>query len=162
VLFQEAALIDDEEIPILDQMIESVLRARDDGEVSSKTVRADLYIRTYEDTEYFFEMKSPVPNKDICLVVTERILYFHLLRGLPRPKVQAYYAMAYNPYGAERADYNWSVGKVYLPFEQGTLIGQEFWNIVGGPATYEELLDIYAEVGHDKSKYIIESLTLGF
>ena len=69
--------------------------------------------------------------------------------------------MAYNPYGPHRTDYRWSVAKMYLPFDEATLIGREFWTIVGGETTYEELLDIYAEVGRDKTKYILESLGLG-
>ena len=139
-------------------MIAAVLDARDNGEVSTRTTQADLYIRTSQGVEYFFEIKTPVPNKDICYSLLNRILYNHLIRGLPRPQVLSYAAFAYNPYGNARADYRWSVAKLYLPFEQATLIGDEFWRLIGGETTYVELLDIYAEVGRDKSKYLIESL----
>ncbi len=161
VLFEHAAEIDDER-PTLEAMIETVLNARDEGEVSERITRSDLYIRSHEGVEMFFEIKSPVPNKDQCFTIINRILRNHLIRGLPRPQVQSYFAMAYNPYGPERKDYKWSVAKMYLPFEQATLIGHEFWNIVGGPTAYEELLDIYHEVGRDKSKHIIDSLAFGF
>lgn len=70
--------------------------------------------------------------------------------------------MAYNPFGPTRAHYQWSNALNYMPFEQAVIIGQEFWNIVGGPTTYQELLEIYQEVGHDKSKYIIDALGFGF
>lgn len=148
--------------PSLEKMIETILNARDTGEVSLRSARSDLYIRTHDGVELFFEIKSPAPNKDQCLAMTQRILRHHLIRGLPRPQVQSYFAMAYNPYGPERKDYRWSLARMYLPFDQATLIGHEFWNIVGGPTTYEELLDIYHEVGRDKSKHIIDSLAFGF
>lgn len=151
-----------DEIPTLDQMIAAVLDARDEGEMSPRDTRSDLYIRAHNGTEYFFEIKTPVPNKDICFSLTYRILYNHLIRGLPRPQVQSYAAFAYNPYGGTRADYRWSVAKRYLPFEQATLIGDEFWRIIGGETAYVELLEIYAEVGHDRSERIIDSLTQSF
>lgn len=76
--------------------------------------------------------------------------------------VQSYFAMAYNPYGQMRADYRWSFARMYTPFDQAVVTGDEFWNIVGGPTVYEELLEIYQEVGHDKSKYMLDALAFGF
>ena len=51
---------------------------------------------------------------------------------------------------------------IITPFNQAILIGHEFWNIVGGPGTYEELLEIYQEVGREKTKYILDTLAFGF
>lgn len=51
---------------------------------------------------------------------------------------------------------------MYTPFDQAVVTGDEFWNIVGGPTVYEELLEIYQEVGHDKSKYMLDALAFGF
>jgi hypothetical protein len=148
--------------PNLNSMVQAVLDARRTDDERLFRVRADLYIRKHNGEELFFELKSPVPNKGQCLEVTQRILRFHLLRTQPRPQVQGYFAMAYNPYGPSRNDYKWSMAKNYLPFDQGVLIGQEFWEIVGGPTAYEELLAIYQEAGREKSKYIIDSLAFGF
>jgi hypothetical protein len=148
--------------PDLDKMIQTVLDARSIDDKHTFMVRADLYIRKHNGEELFFEIKSPVPNKGQCVEVTQRILRFHLLRAQPRPRVQGYFAMAYNPFGPARDDYKWSMAKNYLPFDEGVLIGQEFWELVGGPTAYEELLDIYQEAGREKSKYIIDSLAFGF
>lgn len=145
-------------VPDLDEMIAAVLKARDSAGQSLRSTRTDLYIRTHDDIEYFLEIKSPQPNKDQCFRMLQRILHNHVIRGLPRPRVQSYFAMAYNPYGGTRADYRWSVAQLYLPFEQATLIGDEFWRVIGGETTYEEVLEIYAEVGHDKRKYMLDSL----
>lgn len=148
--------------PSLQSMIQSVLALRDVGQVELRTSRADLFVLANDGTKYFFEIKSPVPNKGQCLEVTERILRFHLITGAPRPQVQAYFAMAYNPYGSSRESYKWSMAKTYAPYEQAVIIGQEFWNIIGGPTAYLELLEIYHEVGREKSKYMIDALAFGF
>jgi len=72
--------------PDLDSMINSVLRANNSGESVDRAYKADLYILSNDGDEYYFEMKSPKPNKDQCLVVTQRILRFHALRNQARPK----------------------------------------------------------------------------
>jgi hypothetical protein len=79
-----------------------------------------------------------------------------------RPQVQSYYAMPYNPYGASKSDYKWSQAISYLPFDEAVLIGQDFWNLVGGETAYGELLEIYLEVGREKGKYMLDSLAFGF
>ncbi len=148
--------------PDLDSMINSVLRANNSGESVDRAYKADLYILSNDGDEYYFEMKSPKPNKDQCLVVTQRILRFHALRNQARPKVRGYFAMAYNPYGNSREDYNWSIAKNYMPYDEGLLIGDEFWNVVGGATAYQELLEIYRHVGKVKAKYILDALAFGF
>ena len=160
-IFEHAANSRDHK-PSFEEMIQCVLDARREDDLEERSVRADLYIRAKDGTQFFFEIKSPMPNKGQCLEVTQRLLRFHLLCGQSRPAVHAYFAMAYNPYGPMRADYRWSFALGYTPFDQAVVIGHEFWNIVGGPTAYEELLEIYQEVGHDKSKYLLDALAFGF
>lgn len=148
--------------PPLEEMIKNVLAARDGGGAETRVARADLYVLAKDGTQYFFEMKSPMPNKGQCLEVTQRLLRFHLFTGESRPHVQAFFAMAYNPYGPTRAHYKWSMTPKYTPFDQAVIVGQEFWTLVGGPTTYEELLGIYQEVGRDKSKFMLDALAFGF
>ncbi len=148
--------------PSLHAMIEAVMGARRDDDLSQRTSRADLYILEKDGNELFFEMKSPMPNKGQCLEVTQRVLRFHLLRGSGRPVVSSYFAMAYNPYGPNRSDYRWSFALNYTPFDEMILLAQEFWELVGGRTAYEELIEIYREVGHEKAKYMVDALAFGF
>ncbi|BAZ66037.1 hypothetical protein NIES4106_07830 [Fischerella sp. NIES-4106] len=148
--------------PSLEQMITAVLNTRHSDNLETKKVRADLYILANDGKEFLFEIKSPKPNKGQCLEVTQRLLRFHLLLGKKRPQLQAYYAMPYNPYGVTKADYKWSQALSYTPFHEAVVIGNEFWNIIGGATTYEELLEIYLEVGREKSKYMLDVLAFGF
>lgn len=148
--------------PSFEQMVTAVLDARRSDDLITKTVRTDLYILANDGTEYLFEIKSPKPNKGQCLEVIQRLLRFHLLRGAKRPQLQAYYAMPYNPYGVIKSVYKWTQARNYLPFNEIVAIGDEFWNIVGGATAYEELLEIYLEVGREKSKYMLDALAFGF
>ena len=50
----------------------------------------------------------------------------------------------------------------YMPFDDAVIIGSEFWNIVGGETAYQELLEIYLEVGNEKSKHMLDTLAFGF
>ena len=148
--------------PSFTEMTKAVLDAQANDEQQERSARADLYILDHQGYEFFFEIKSPVPNKGQCLEVTQRLLRFHLLRNRERPLVQSYFAMAYNPYGPTRSDYRWSYPQNYMPFDQAVVIAQEFWTIIGGPTAYGELLDIYREVGQSKIKYILDTLAFGF
>ncbi|HID85182.1 MAG TPA: TdeIII family type II restriction endonuclease [Anaerolineales bacterium] len=139
------------------EWVEEVLRAESEAVVQRRIV-ADLYLRDEKGFEYFFELKSPRPNKGQCLEVTQRLLRAHALRRAPRPQVQAFYAMAYNPYGEDREDYAHSIALNYLDMEHEALLGREFWEFLGGEGTYEELLNIYCEVGNEHGKALLDAL----
>lgn len=69
--------------------------------------------------------------------------------------------MTYNPYGARVEDYRHRFALQYLDMENQVLLGAQFWTLVGGEGTYEELLGIYAEVGREKGKAMIDTLAFG-
>jgi hypothetical protein len=139
----------------LDDMVAAVLSKAADGEAEELSVTVDLYILRHDGGELFFEIKSPQPNKGQCLEVTQRLLRTHLARCKPRPQVQAYFAMPYNPYGDSRSDYRWGYAQNYTPYEDAVRIGEEFWSLVGSDSTYSELLQIYAEVGQECEQAIL-------
>ncbi len=125
-----------------------------------QTQIADLYIKDKKQNEIFFEIKSPKPNKGQCLEVTERLLHIHAVKHADAPRVRTYFAMAYNPYGSSKASYTHSFTLRYLDIKNEVLIGKEFWDLVGGKGTYEEVLEIYREVGREKGPDMIEQLAL--
>jgi hypothetical protein len=114
---------------------------------SRKTIVIDLYLEGLDGTEYYFEMKSPLPNKDQCIATTEKFLWIHAMR--PQGKVVTKYAMAFNPFGDDRTTYRHSIAKKYLDLKTQVLIGQEFWDLLAGEGAYLELLDVYKEVGQE-------------
>lgn len=132
------------------------------GNGIERTCVADLYLRTKTGQEMYFEIKSPKPNKGQCLEVTDRLLKLHAIRKKAPPAVRTFFAMAYNPYGDSRSYYKHSFTLNYLDFRNQVIIGKEFWDIVGGKGTYEELLEIYREVGKQKGPDMFDQLALSY
>lgn len=141
-------------------LIKRVLAAGGDR-TEPRTSIADLYLKCHDSREYFFEIKSPKPNKGQCLEATARLLQIHAIAGQASPNVNAYYAMAYNPFGS-REDYKHSFSMNYMDITNEVLLGEEFWSIVGGAGTYGEVLDVYREVGLEKGPSMLDKLALGY
>ncbi|MCX7992394.1 MAG: TdeIII family type II restriction endonuclease [Fimbriimonadales bacterium] len=158
VLEKQIERLDAGEPASLAEMTRLVLNARSGTNTRTIRIVADLFVKKHNGTELYFEMKSPVPNKGQCLEVTQRLLRIQLARGIGLPAVQTYFAMPYNPYGGDRSNYQWGYARRYLPFDDGVLIGEEFWNLLGGKGTYERLLEIYYEVGQAKANALLELL----
>lgn len=143
------------------RMVELVLDAQG-TEMVERVAIADLYLLDEKEHEHFFEIKSPKPNKGQCLEITERLLRIHAMRRATRPQVSAYFAMGYNPYGMTRTSYTHSFSLQYLDMKNQVLLGPEFWSYIGGDGTYEELLEVYREVGREMSKTIVDALAFGY
>jgi hypothetical protein len=158
---QIVSRINEGQTPDFPALIAEVLQVGDENWVERPAI-ADLYLKDKDGHEYFFEIKSPKPNKGQCLEVTERLLRIHAITQKNRPGVNAYFAMAYNPYGARLEDYRHSFGLRYLDMQNEVLLGEDFWTLIGGAGTYEELLEIYQEVGSGKGKAMIDALAFGF
>jgi hypothetical protein len=141
-------------------LITEVLAIEDSVWVERPAI-ADLYLEDNDGRRYYFEIKSPKPNKGQCLEIAERLLRVHAITQENRPRVNAYFAMAYNPYGSQKENYRHSFSLQYLDMTREVLLAEEFWTIIGGENTYNELLDIYREVGMDKGKTMIDALVFG-
>jgi len=149
------------ETPDFPALVAEVLRIKDGHQVQRPAI-ADLYLKDNSGHEFFFEIKSPKPNKGQCLEVTERLLRIHAITGKNRPHVNAYFGMAYNPFGTRLEDYGHAFALRYLDMRHEVLLGPDFWTLLGGNGTYEELLRIYAKVGKEKGKAMIDALAFGF
>lgn len=123
---------------------------------------ADLRVADEAGNESFFEIKSPKPNKGQCLEVTQRLLRIHAIRRAAPPRVRTYYAMAYNPWGEAPHTYDHSFAKTYLDMTNQVQVGAEFWDYLGGPGTYHEILEVYQEVGREKGPDMLDRLALGY
>jgi len=107
---------------------------------------SDLFVERQDQTELYFEMKTPKPNKDTSKAMKRGILLISALRkGHP---VQAFGSAAYNPYG-DGAAYTWNYARQFMEIERDFLVGRSFWSAIGEPSTYDELLPIASEVGEE-------------
>jgi hypothetical protein len=66
---------------------------------------------------------------------------FKLLAMEQKNVDEAYYALPYNPYG-KKEDYAWSFPKRWFDMKKdpSVLIGNEFWDLLGGKGTYEAFI----------------------
>ncbi len=134
--------------------------AEDGGEI--RPVTSDLYVKTHSGEEWYFEIKSPMPNKGQCLEATSRLLHICAIRHEQYPKLRTHFAMGYNPYGEDKSDYKWSFAVRHMDMKNQVVIGREFWDLLGGEDTYDDLLSIYNEVGREKAKYLLDKLMLNY
>lgn len=105
------------------------------------TVVCDIFVQSYSSKKsYAFELKAPLPNSDQTKVSKEKI--FKLLAMSPGKVDGAFYALPYNPYGANKADYQWTFPMRWFDMHNDpcVLIGNEFWDFIGGAGTYANFI----------------------
>lgn len=61
---------------------------------------------------------------------------------------ESFYALAYNPYG-KKEDYNWSFPMRWFDMhhDESVLIGDEFWDFIGGGGTYKNFISEINSLG---------------
>ncbi len=119
------------------------------GESIPVSVMCDIFIHNKETvTKYAFELKAPLPNSDQTKVSKEKM--FKLLAMSPKQVDFAYYALPYNPYG-KKEDYKWSFPMRWFNMNQdeSVLIGDEFWDLIGGEGTYSNFIKEVNLLGKD-------------
>jgi len=68
---------------------------------------------------------------------------------------EAYYALPYNPYG-KRENYSWSFPARWFNMKEdkSVLIGNEFWEHIGGKGTYQTFITAVNEIGKEYREQI--------
>lgn len=122
--------------------VQEILTAAE-GNPREIVVTADLFIEDFTEGPFFAEIKTPRPNLDIAAESKKKILTFVALHANQNP--QAYLAFPYNPF-LTRKGYQHGFTARIMDMEAEVLIGDEFWDRIGGKGTYEQLLDIIAKV----------------
>jgi hypothetical protein len=135
----------DRKRPNWDEELAYVLKGR--GKAIPLTVICDVYVEDRKrGKKYSFELKAPLPNSDQTKVSKEKMLK---LFSMNPPQVEgAYYALPYNPFG-RRENYNWSFPERWFNMRQDkvVLIGDEFWEKIGGIGTYQAFIEAVNEIG---------------
>ena len=120
-----------------------------DGEDIPVSVICDVFAEDIENKRRFaFELKAPLPNSDQTKVSKEKILKLYSME--PRQINEAYYALPYNPYRT-RENYNWSFPARWFNMKEDkvVLIGEEFWERIGGLGTYKAFIEAVNEIGRE-------------
>ena len=129
------------------------------GPVIPVSVVCDVYAEDIKQgRKYAFEFDAPLPNSDQTKVSKEKILKLY---SMDPPQVSAaFYALPYNPYG-RRQDYAWSFPARWFDMRNDpvVLIGDEFWEMIGGTGTYQAFLTAVNDIApHYKERIYREYL----
>lgn len=112
-------------------------------------IMCDVYAEDISrNPRYAFELKAPLPNSDISKVSKEKILKLYAMR--PMQVDEAYFALPYNPYRI-RDNYSWSFPARWFNMQEDkiVLIGDEFWEKIGGVGTYQVFIAAVNEIGRE-------------
>lgn len=121
------------------------------GDFVVREIISDLWVRNGKNESYI-SLKTVKPNKDQAKLAKNNML---LLKAHDET-YDTYFSLYYNPGGPAKSDYNWSVPNKFFSMrtDRCVLIGQEYWDFIGGVGTYEELLEIFKVVGEVTQKQL--------
>lgn len=130
--------------PNWDEELSYILKGK--GKDIPVKVVCDLYIEDEYNKKYAFELKAPFPNSDQTKVSKEKLLKLYCMN--PSLIDEAYFTLPYNPYKVKE-NYAWSFPKRWFNMNEDkvVLIGNEFWDKIGGEGTYHSLIDAVNEIG---------------
>ena len=110
-------------------------------------IRADLFLKKGNE-EYYIEIKTAKPNIDVFTKSKQKLLEWIALR---KKKVNTILAIPYNPYYPE--PYSRFTMQGYLD-DKEIYVAEKFWGLLGDEGTYEEILDIFDEIGKELKQKI--------
>jgi hypothetical protein len=123
--------------------IEDVLLvSSSDGRFQKSGNIADFFMRRGND-EFYFEIKTVKPNIDIFEKSKTKLLEWVARK---RKSIKVFLAFPYNPYHPNPYSRFTEVGM--MDHSNDFLIGEEYWDMLGGENTFAELLNVFDEVGN--------------
>lgn len=115
--------------------------------VKIKPPKVDLYLESFDGSEYYFDIKTAKPNIGDFKQYKRNLLEWVALRGYKgRPnQIFTMIAIPYNPYEPQPYQ-RWTLQGLF-DYQLEVKVGEEFWDFLGGHGTYNELLQIFEDVG---------------
>ncbi|MEA1965408.1 MAG: TdeIII family type II restriction endonuclease [Candidatus Aerophobetes bacterium] len=109
----------------------------------------DLFVKI-KDEENYFDITSAKPNMKEFVALKLKLLRWTGLRLSQEKNVKVFTSLAipYNPYHPEPYE-RWTLKGLYDLENNEILVGKEFWNFIASDNIYEELLDVFQEVGEE-------------
>jgi hypothetical protein len=112
-----------------------------------KLTKVDLKLVSNTGAIYLIDIKTAKPNaggfKEFKRTLLEWVAA--VLAGNPEADVRTLIAIPYNPY--EPQPYNRWTMRGMLDLDNELKVAKEFWDFVGGDSAYEDLLDVFEQVG---------------
>jgi hypothetical protein len=109
----------------------------------------DLFVEI-KGSENYFDITSVKPNMKEFATLKLKLLRWVALRLSQDKNAQIFTRLAipYNPYHPEAYE-RWTLKGLYDLESGQILVAEEFWNFIACNNIYEELLDVFQEVGED-------------
>jgi len=124
--------------------IQEVLNASSQNGTLQKSGNvADLYF-IKDGTEHYIEIKTVKPNIDVFEKSKTKLLEWVARR---RKNIKVYLAFPYNPCHPEPYTRFTQVGM--MDHKNDFLIGDEYWDFIGGKDTFPQILDLFDKVGKE-------------
>lgn len=137
-----AQLRNGDRIADINQEVKTVLNASTEHAVFQKSGNiADFYMKR-DAQEYYFEIKTVKPNIDVFEKSKTKLLEWIARRRMP---IKVFLAFPYNPYYPNPYQRFTEVGMMNPPYD--FLVGDEYWDFIGGKNTFPQLLQVFDEVG---------------
>lgn len=125
-----------------DEEVKIVLNASaKDGKAQKEGRIADFYMLK-NGKEYYFEIKTVKPNIDVFTKSKAKLLEWVARRRSP---VKAFLAFPYNPYHPQ--PYERFTEQGVLERGKEFLIGEEYWDFLGGQHSFKQLLELFDLIG---------------
>lgn len=138
--------------PDWDNELAYVLKGR--GKIMPTCIFCDVYaVDTVSDKKYAFELTPPLPNSALLKESRANLL---TLYSMDPPEVDAaYYGLPYAPCQTIDVD-SWSYPERWFNIKEDkvVLIGDEFWEKIGGLGTYQAFIAAVNEIGPEYKERI--------
>lgn len=114
-----------------------------------KPTKIDLKLVSKDKAIYLIDIKTAKPNaggfKEFKRTLLEWVAA--ALASNPKKEINSLIAIPYNPY--EPQQYNRWTMRGMLDLDHELKVAEEFWDFLGGKGAYDELLDIFENVGKE-------------
>jgi len=130
--------------------IEAIRAVCRQGEMKTvKLTKVDIKLVARDGIIYLFDIKTAKPNaggfKEFKRTLLEWVA--STLAENPNANIKTLIAIPYNPY--EPQPYNRWTMRGMLDLQNELKVAEEFWDFLGGQGAYQQLLDIFENVGID-------------
>lgn len=124
----------------------------EDGKPQKEGKIADFYMKK-DKVEYYFEIKTVKPNIDVFTKSKTKLLEWVARK---RKSVKTILAFPYNPYHPE--PYSRFTEQGLLEKGEEFLVGEEYWDFLGGKNTLKDLLEEFDLIGKKFKEQILKKI----
>jgi len=123
-----------------------------DGRQQEHGKIADFFMKR-DSKEYYIEIKTVKPNIDVFEESKTKLLEWIARKHKP---IITMLAFPYNPYHPE--PYRRFTHRGVLEVGKEFLVGEEYWDFLGGKGTFKDIMEVFDEVGKELHRDIMAKI----